>query len=122
MTTFDKMKIEFLTRLKDAEKTVLGEVHFLVGELAGKYSLQESYVRQKLVEWHRDRLICLSGYHQSDGAIRPLEEWRNSESFFNYPLDGNRKRAHLLAGGAEFLELVSADEAETPKRAIGFHG
>jgi hypothetical protein len=36
MTSFDTMKIEFLTLLKDARD----EVHFLVGELAGKYGIQ----------------------------------------------------------------------------------
>lgn len=117
MTAFDKMKIEFLTQMKDARD----EVHFLAGELAGKYGIEEGYVREKLVEWHTDNLIRLSGFHQS-GAIKPLEEWPNSEYFFNYALDGNRKRVRLLARGAEFLEELAADEPETPKRAIGFHG
>jgi hypothetical protein len=118
MTSFDAMKIEFLVRLKDARD----DVHFLVGELAGKYGIQESYVREKLVEWHTDKLIRLSAFHQDVIGGKPLEEWRDPEFFFNYALDGNRKRARLLARGAEFLEQVSADEAEAPKRAIGFHG
>jgi hypothetical protein len=117
MTVFDKMKTEFLILLQDARD----EVHFLVGELAGKYAIKEGYVREKLVEWHTDKLIRLSAFHQS-GAIKPLEEWPNSEYFFNYALDGNHKRARLLAHGAGFLEELFADEAETPKRAIGFHG
>jgi hypothetical protein len=118
MTVFDKMKIEFLTRLKDARD----EVHFLVGELAGKYGIQETYVREKLVEWHNDKLIRLSGFHQSAVTSKPLGEWPNSEYFFNYALDGNRKRARLLVRGEEFLAQLSADEPATPKQAIGFHG
>jgi hypothetical protein len=117
MTAFDTMKIEFLTRLKDARD----EVHFLVSELTGRYGIQESHVREKLVEWNTDKLIRLSAFHES-GAVKPLESWRDPDYFFNYASDGNHKRALLLARGAEFLEQLPADEAETTKRAIGFHG
>jgi hypothetical protein len=117
MTVFDKMKIEFLTRLNDAR----GEVHFHVSELTGKYGILESHVRERLVEWHKDGLIRLSACDERN-IVRPLEEWSNPEYFFNYGTDGGNKRVLLLADGAEFLEQFSADESGTPKRAIGFHG
>lgn len=117
MTVFDKMKIEFLTRLNDAR----GEVHFHVSELTGKYGIQESYVRERLVEWHKDGLIRLSACDETN-AVRYLEEWPDSEFFFNYGSDGGYKRVLLLARGAEFLEQLSTEAPETPKRAIGFHG
>jgi hypothetical protein len=118
MTVFDKMKIEFLRGLKAAGDEVQ---HFRVHELAAKYGVKESYVREKLVEWHTDKLIRLSAFHES-GAVRPLEEWADSEYFFNHVSDSNYKRVRLLARGAEFLEQLPADEPETPKHAIGFHG
>ena len=116
MTVFDKMKIEFLHGLKVAGD----EVHIRVQELANKYGIEQRYVREKLVEWHTDKLIRLSAHHES-GAVKPLEQWPDTEFFFNYTSDSNHKRVRLLVGGAEFLEQLSADEPEAPKHAIGFH-
>ena len=117
MTVFDKMKIEFLRGLKAAGEEVQ---HFRLPELASKYGIKEGYVREKLVEWHNDKLIRLSAFHES-GAVKPLEEWPDPEYFFNYASDGNYKRVRLLARGAEFLEQSQAEEPATPKHAIGFH-
>jgi hypothetical protein len=117
MTVFEKMKIEFLIRLQNERD----EVHFHVNELAGKYGIKEGYVREKLVEWHTEKLIRLSAFHDKDG-VKPLEQWPDPDYFFNYTSDANHKRARLLARGAEFLEGLSTYEPETPKHAIGFHG
>jgi hypothetical protein len=57
VTVFDKMKIEFLQGLKAAGEEVQ---HFRVPELASEYGIKEGYVRERLVEWHNDKLIRLS--------------------------------------------------------------
>ena len=118
MTAFEKMTIDLL----NAGKVARGDdFHIRVHELAHKYGIEQGYVREKLVELHTNKLIRLSAYHES-GAVRPLEGWPDPEYFFNYSSDSNYKRVRLLVRGAEFLERLSADGSETPKRAIGFHG
>lgn len=114
--TLDKVKIEFLRGLKAAGD----EMHFLVPQFATKYGIEQRHFRERLVEWHTDKLIRLSAFHES-GAVKPLEEWPDPEYFFNYASDGNYKRVRLLVRGVEFLEQLSAEDPETAKRAIGFH-
>jgi hypothetical protein len=117
MTVFGTMKIDLLVGAKRAGDDLFIRVH----ELAAKYGIAERHVREVLVEMHKDKLIRISAFHES-GVVKPLEWWPDSEFFFNYASDGFNKRVRLLARGAEFLEQLSADESETPKRAIGFHG
>ena len=118
MTVFDKMKIEFLLRLKAAGDQIL----FLVPEFAAKYGIEQRYVREMLVEWHTEKLICLSAWDDNEVRDKPFDEWPNDGSFFAVRWDSGHKRSRLLVRGAEFLEELSADEPETPKHAIGFHG
>jgi|SRR5208283_5014762 len=117
MTVYDKMTIDLLL----AAKTARGEMHIVVGQWASKYGVEERYAREKLVQLHQDKIIRLSAFHESKG-VKPLEEWPDSDYFFNYASDGNHKRVLLLLKGEEFLErLLAHQEPEQPKRAIGFH-
>jgi hypothetical protein len=117
MTIYDKMTIDLLLALQTAR----GEMHIVVGQWASKYGVEERFAREKLVQLHQDKIIRLSAFHESKGVI-PLEHWPDSDYFFNYASDGNHKRVLLLLKGEEFLErLLTQQEPEEPKRAIGFH-
>jgi hypothetical protein len=117
MTVYDKMTIDLLL----AAKTARGEIHIVVGQWASKYNVEERYAREKLVQLHQDKVIRLSAFHESK-SVQPLEQWPDSDYFFNYASDGNHKRVLLLLKGEEFLEgLLTQQETEPSKRAIGFH-
>jgi hypothetical protein len=116
MNRFERFTIDMLRGAQRAPEAM----HILTYELAAQYGIEEKYVRERLVELHTEKFICLSAW---DGTSdRPLEDWPNAEYFFNYGEDGNHKRIRLLLRGAEFLENLRMPLPDPQQRPpIGFN-
>ena len=120
MSKLERMTVDILRGAQIAGES---DLRIQTHVLAAKYETEERFVREKLVELHKNELIRLSAWDDSGRGIVPLEEWRNPDSFFDHPADARYKRVRLLLRGTEFLEKLSAieDKSIEPKRSIGFH-
>lgn len=98
MNPFLKLKVGLLRKAASFPEYM----PILVSELASQYEIDERFIREKLVQFHYEKLIALSAWDDA-GRDRPFDEWSSVEHFFNYGSDGHRKRVRLLAGGAEWL-------------------
>jgi hypothetical protein len=115
MNRFERFTIDMLRGAKGAKEAM----HILTFQFAAQYEIEETFIRERLVELHTEKFICLSAW---DGTRdRPLVDWPNTDYFFNYASDGNHKRVRLLLRGAEFLEnLQSPTPVPESKPQIGF--
>lgn len=109
MTSQQQFKDRFLSKF--SSQSPGEELLFTTGDLAMENRIHEPYVRELLVQWAKDGLISLEAW---DGKRRlPWDEWPTLKGFFFNRSGGGRIMVKLLAGGAEYVELIS-------KNKIGF--
>jgi|SRR6266478_2564396 len=117
--TYDKLTFDLLLRAKARNGY---DIHISVIDLAKEYGKEPIFVRQRLVRLHKEGHLVLSAADEYNNP-KIFEQWRDEETFFACPYDGNRKLIRLTDKGDEALEQISAEAEgpEPPKRSIGFH-
>ena len=104
MTAYERMDIYILESAKAAPPNE--GFHFRVVELANKFGIDQALVCQRLVRRHKEEYIRLSGLDEY-GRPKPVEQWRDEETFWWTNTDGGHRRIHLTDKGDELLERLS---------------
>lgn len=116
MNPFERFRIEILRRAKNANPNT--GLRIRTSELASQYGIEERYIREQLVEFHKEKVICLSAWDET--RDKPIDDWRDTDLFFNFASDGFYKSVRLLLRGAEYLESLPKPQPVPESKPIGF--
>lgn len=114
--SLDLLRSQSLTAYEKLDKYILQSAKaappsegflFRLAELANKFGIDQTRVRQRLVRRHKEEYIWLSGYDEYN-RLKPFDQWRDEDTFFFTNTDGGARRIHLTDKGDELLETLTA--------------